>query len=356
MSDVTEEKAIGWDAIDAQLQKVYGDQKPKHYGSLISYRLGGDHPLDGVSVYENDEPIPHWHYVSYGLTELYEKESENKELSGYGFELTFRLKKETGETEPPMWVISLLQNLARYVMSTGNVFRNGDYMNANGPICEGADTELKALSFTEDEQLQTISTAHGEVMFLQVIGITEDELEAMQCWNTSGVWQTAQEMNLLPNGMTDLSRASLLQNEAFNRRITEGAEREGSSTGFLYVDQLDFTLSKKLFRSASYTLTIGAQQTKMLGLILKGRLLKGESLTLAAKGFVIVFTLSHVFEVKPTEAGYILMLTEENIEELVGLWKPKAGTYPLQSAKGMSMLIAPTHLRDSSGNVVEVIG
>lgn len=40
--------------------------------------------------------------------------------SGYGFELTFRLKKQPGEAAPPAWPAELLQQLARYVFQTGN--------------------------------------------------------------------------------------------------------------------------------------------------------------------------------------------------------------------------------------------
>lgn len=39
--------------------------------------------------------------------------------SGYGFELTFRLKREPGETNPPTWPATLMQALARYVFQTG---------------------------------------------------------------------------------------------------------------------------------------------------------------------------------------------------------------------------------------------
>lgn len=40
--------------------------------------------------------------------------------SGFGFELTFRLKREVGETAPPTWPAELMQGLARYVFQSGN--------------------------------------------------------------------------------------------------------------------------------------------------------------------------------------------------------------------------------------------
>lgn len=48
-------------------------------------------PLDGISVYNGGD---YFHFVTYGLSELYEKQNGNPERSGYGFELTLKLKKE----------------------------------------------------------------------------------------------------------------------------------------------------------------------------------------------------------------------------------------------------------------------
>ena len=55
MSD--EIAAVGWDAIDQALAQVYGEQEPKHYGTLIPYSLGGQDPLDGISVYKVKHPF-----------------------------------------------------------------------------------------------------------------------------------------------------------------------------------------------------------------------------------------------------------------------------------------------------------
>ncbi len=198
----------GWDAIDQELSKIYGVQEPKHYGTLISYALGGQDPLDGISAYKSDTPAPHWHFVTYGFTELYEKESDHTEDSGYGFELTFRLARKEEEEEPPAWALNLLQNMGRYVFNSGNIFRSGDYLDANGPICLNADTRLSALAFVHDPELPAIHTSNGRVEFLQMVGITGDELEAMQTWNTLGVLSAG--LSYMPSYITDLTRDSLL--------------------------------------------------------------------------------------------------------------------------------------------------
>lgn len=41
--------------------------------------------------------------------------------SGFGFELTFRLRREAGETAPPTWPAELMQGLSRYVFQSGTV-------------------------------------------------------------------------------------------------------------------------------------------------------------------------------------------------------------------------------------------
>lgn len=112
--------APGWDAIDGALARIYGDTKPRHWGTVMRWSLGGRDPLDGISAYERADPVPHWHYVSYGMSDLYVKESEDPVESGWGFEFTFRLAREGGGTDPPVWPANLLQNLARYVFTSRN--------------------------------------------------------------------------------------------------------------------------------------------------------------------------------------------------------------------------------------------
>ena len=81
----------GWDAITHTLLAQYPSQTdPIHYAPPVSYRLGGSDPLDGISIYDGGE---FYHFVTYGFSELYEKESENEQYSGFGFELTLKLRK-----------------------------------------------------------------------------------------------------------------------------------------------------------------------------------------------------------------------------------------------------------------------
>lgn len=350
------EITTGWDAIDQEVVKIYGDQEPKHYGTLISYALGGPDPLDGISAYKAEEPVPHWHFVTYGFTELYEKESEHAEDSGYGFELTFRLVRDTEEEEPPGWALNLLQNMGRYVFNSGNVFRAGDYLDANGPICMDADTKLTALAFVEDPQLPNIDTPNGRVEFLQMVGITGDELEAMQTWNTLGVLSTG--LTYLPKYITDLTRESLLEVPAIAEEVQAGMERDGSNTGFLFVDQLGFEPGKKgLFSKTPATLKIGAKQAEIVGKLLRGRILKGKKISLVGPDVRVVFTPGEASGYETGADNEITFSLDDNAAaELSGKLIPKEGRFDLISLKGVAVQILKTHITDQDGNVAHTIG
>ena len=72
--------------------------------------------------------------------------------SGYGFELTFRLKKQPGETVPPPWPAELLQQLARYVFQTGIKCIFSDYYFVNWNVfckVDDASSPLAILAFED---------------------------------------------------------------------------------------------------------------------------------------------------------------------------------------------------------------
>ena len=175
----TEEDAVGWASIDNEFKKIYPDQEPKHFAPIIHYALGGKDPLDGISVYESDKQTSHFHFVTYGFSELYyDEESAGGEFSKYGFELTFRLKRNNDDNIN--WVCNLLQNIARYVFNSGKWFEEFHFIPANGPIRVGYDTDITALAFVVDPELGKIETPHGEVVFLQMIGLTTEEYETLK--------------------------------------------------------------------------------------------------------------------------------------------------------------------------------
>src|SRR5262249_31948377 len=134
----------------------------------------------------------------------------------------------------PAWPINFLQNLARYVFKTGNVFQVNHYMNLNGPIALGEETDIRAAIFVQDPQLGAIDTPNGKVEFLQIVGVTVDELEAATAWNTAGLRSLLEADN--PLLITDLARKSVLRDPKNQRIFEEGFRREGSSTGGQFVE------------------------------------------------------------------------------------------------------------------------
>ena len=175
-----EYETIGWDAITQESERVYpGQDNPKHYGTLISWRLGGNDPLDGISIYDGGD---YWHFVTYGLSELYEKESENLEYSGYGMEMTLKLKKNLKDEEAELkGICGILQAIARVTFENGELFRPYEYLYTGQT--QGMDVKMKSLLTgfitIPDPQFQTLETPNGRVEFVEFIGVTDDELQSI---------------------------------------------------------------------------------------------------------------------------------------------------------------------------------
>lgn len=173
--------APGWDAITEECEKTYPNQKnPKHYGTLINWKLGGNDPLQGISVYDGGD---YWHFVTYGLSELYKKESENKEISGYGMEFTFKLKKDNYEDEEAeiKGICNILQQIARITFTKGEIFKEYEYLYTGQT--EGIDTKMKTnitgFITIPDTKFKTINTPNGKVNFVEFVGVTNAELKAI---------------------------------------------------------------------------------------------------------------------------------------------------------------------------------
>jgi hypothetical protein len=204
----TIDDAVGWLCIDHKLKDIYGNQEPQHFASVPHFIAGGENPLDGISVYVNNNKENHYHFVTYGFSELYyNEECVGQEFSKFGFELTFRLTRKSDELNIN-WVLGLFQNIAKYVFSTGNWFEEYQVLPVNGPINTGYDTQITALAFALDSDLGSIQTPHGEVQFLQMIGITTEEHEEFKKNPTFG--ETEKLLQTLKHGnellITDLDR------------------------------------------------------------------------------------------------------------------------------------------------------
>ena len=342
----------GWDALNAALSALYPGQEPRHFGTAMPWTLGGQDPLDGISVYWNPAPRPHWHYVTYGFSELYGKETDDAAESGFGFELTFRLAAEPGagpEDAPPTWPMSLLQNLARYVFKSGNGVEQGHHLDANGPIALDTDTALRHLAFIDDPQLPALDTANGRVRLLQVVGLTDDEMAAVKRWSTTALLRLLEPA--MPLWITDLQRGSLLADPQRAAQVAAGTARDGSTTAMLFVEALTWTREGEVCE-----LVLGAGKVASLLELLPLRLGHGRTLTLLDREHAWHFEPGPADVIEEDAEGSVCCtLSPATVQALLERLKPERGVYPLPGSP-LQVRIEPTELRDAQGAVVRTIG
>lgn len=234
--------APGFQALMAACHRLYPNQKnPLQISTMVKFWLGGPDPLDYISMYSNqgegDDGL-HWHYISCGLSDLHGDGRVHPPAvspdgpSGYGFELTFRLKREPGQSAPPTWPAKILQKIARYVFETENKLVSGDHITWAQSL-GGGSSKLQHLLVAEDVELPVISTGLGRVQFLQLVGVCEEELKAVQRWNGPGVIKLLRQNAHCGGGLllTDINRAcSLFDLQPETRTLVEaGIAAEGSN-------------------------------------------------------------------------------------------------------------------------------
>lgn len=199
--------APGWEAIDAEFERIYpGQTNPKHYAALLSWRLGGNDPLDGISIYDGGD---YWHFVGYGLSELYDKEWDNPDISGFGMEFTFKLKKENYDDEEGelKCICGIMQMLARLTAKNGEIFRPYEYIYTGQTTGIDAYQKSNLTGFicVPDPTVNTIQTPNGRVEFLEFIGMTDAELKTLSDHNS-----VEEIYKKLGSDITDYHRQSLV--------------------------------------------------------------------------------------------------------------------------------------------------
>jgi suppressor of fused-like protein len=353
-SDHAAAPASGADALAASLGALYKGRKPRQYDNPNPRRRGGQDPLDSVCVWQRAEPLPHWHYVSMGFSELHAKASPNKAVSGFGFELSFRLACAPGAGEPPLWPMLLMQSLARYVYQSGNAFHHGHRLSINGPLSLGNPTHLCALGFAFDPEMPAIETPNGHVAFLQMIGLTVDEERAAQQWETGKLLALLQPH--MPLGITDLQRGSLLTLAEVLAPVNEGIRRDGSSCVAVYTDLLAVRHSKPFLRKAVAEITLGARQITQLAELLPLRLPFGRPFVLAGPNWKLQFELARRNSWCIEEGVLKLFVAAASVQEFATLLHPRLGVYKLPAFQQLLWNVQQTLIRNASGDVVDIIG
>ena len=181
------DEAPGWDAIDAALAPLVGTVEPAHWGT--GTMLPDQDGIWGVSAYALDD---HWLYVTYGLSELFTKVSDDPAVSGWGEELTFRHMRGREETAPG-WPASLLARLGELVYERAQPLEPGRRIELN----DRDDERPPAIAFADDPQLEPITTPFGSLSFVTAVGVGDALLRRMRDLGTEAVLDAVRASNPL---------------------------------------------------------------------------------------------------------------------------------------------------------------
>lgn len=186
--------APGWDAIDTAIHAVVGDRTPLHWSTGTG--LPDQDGLWGVSAYRVED---HWLFITYGLSELFAKVSDDPAVSGWGEELTLRLRADTDT--PPEWAPRLLARLGELVFQRSTPFLPGGRLE----IPDASDGAPPALCWTEDPLLPAFVGPFGEVQFVATVAVSAEILGLMRASSTASVLEGLRSVNpLLVGGSTGL--------------------------------------------------------------------------------------------------------------------------------------------------------
>ena len=226
-------------------------------------------PLAEVVVFRATRPVPHWHYVTYGLSELDGKRSTDPRLSGFGVEYTLRLVDDS--PAPPEWPINLLRFLAAQTWATRAPYDPTHSARLPGPMLESVSSGVEGFAGFEDVDLKPLDTPSGRVTFVNIIPLMKGEYALIGSWNALKV---AEEIRATQGDLLwRHGRTSLLSGPRA-AEIKKRAERDGSSQEVVFTDftcepkqlVLDFAGAESLGQFLRYRLPYGRE----------GRLLSGD--------------------------------------------------------------------------------
>ncbi|MBA9004241.1 MULTISPECIES: suppressor of fused domain protein [Thermomonospora] len=324
-----------WEAIDAVLKERYGDVPRLEWAPPVPYRPMGPTPVGRfvtnlIVVYPRTTPVPHWHLIGYALTAPYEER-------GYEFTLRVPRRPEDGDA-PPNWAMHEMEQLASYVSRSGNDFAVGHFLEIRDPIDpEVPDSAIRAGGFALDPELGVLDTAIGRITFLQFVGITEDELHSAQAWNVEGLLGALQPH--LPLLVTDLHRSSLAHLPDVVRAVEEGARREGSGTGYLFLHQLDAQVGGQ---AGGVRVTMGAQHVPQFTRVLPGRIPHGAPLILrAGHRAPVVFLPGQEFSYNDTDQALEIFIPADASRQLAAAVTATPGDYRVPSLPELTITIEP---------------
>ncbi|HEX3542682.1 MAG TPA: suppressor of fused domain protein [Acidimicrobiales bacterium] len=271
--------------------------------------------LEEVRIYAVEEPSA-WHLVTVGVADM-------------GFELTLRLPRP--DDEVPTWAVDCLVSLVTYARRSGHGFAAGHQVDLRGPIRLDADTAITAAAIVADPTLGSL----GDVEFLQIVGLTTDELELCRSWRTDAVMELLRRRD--PRLTTVLERASLLDDPSFREEAEAGVAADGSALDELNVGSLSWRT-----RLRSLVVTLGAGAATALGPALRRRLTHtGAAFVVAGDAGSLRFEVGSPAQWRVEGDSVVVTVPPADVEALAGLFSGQVGTGTLAALNGLRFTVIP---------------
>jgi hypothetical protein len=165
----------GWAFIETLFAELYPGQAPKHAALHIApqhdLRLGRA-SVEGTHVYDAGHA---WHYVTLGLTDLYDQSDASHGPNGIRCELSMRVAKRDS-AEPPLWPVAFLGKIGSHV-SQGSILAHAVAFRT-GPIAGApADAGFEGAAALADPAIKPRPGPFGKVGVILLVGLTRRELD-----------------------------------------------------------------------------------------------------------------------------------------------------------------------------------
>jgi hypothetical protein len=190
---------VGWAFIESLFADLYPGQTPKHAAPAIApqhdLRIGRA-SVEGTHVYDAGNA---WHYVTLGLTELYDQSDASVGPNGIRCELSMRVAKhgsrgsedsqdsqdsqssQTSQSsdDPPLWPVAFLGKIASHV-SQGAVLAQGVSFRT-GPIAGApAEAGLEGAVALLDPGIEPRPGPFGKVGVILLVGVAAGQLDEIK--------------------------------------------------------------------------------------------------------------------------------------------------------------------------------
>ena len=168
----------GWAFVESVFADLYPGQTPRHAALPIAPSrelLRGRAAVEGTHVYDAGRA---WHYVTLGLTDLYDQSDASIGPNAIRCELSMRVGKRDS-TEPPLWPVAFLGKIASHVrqgavLSQAVAFRTGAIAGAP------SDAALEGVVALRDPEIEPRPGPFGKVGVILLVGVTGRELDQMK--------------------------------------------------------------------------------------------------------------------------------------------------------------------------------